>query len=127
MFINTRILLKNEKKEKETFIPGNEWVEEMRTRIETVISEPAKKNNMLSIVKETERDLLELDRVIQKFYADMGKLKDNYGASREDFARAISEFEAERKIVGQRIIDKRFQMRDLSTPEEWQRLTGWRQ
>ncbi len=114
------------KKEKAEFKPGSEWIEDMRDRVRENIEDPGKKTDMLAVVDQVEKDLWELDRVVRKLYANLRTLNDNYNASPEEFRKVISEFEADRKEVRDRIVDSRFKMRDLSTPEEWKKLTDER-
>jgi|GEM_PF-1382161 len=108
---------------KDEFKPGNEWIEDMRARVAENIEDPGKKTRMLALVDQVNKDLYELDRVVRKLYADLDALGDNYDATPEEFQKAISEFEADRKKLVDRIIDSRFKMRDLSTPEQWNDLT----
>jgi hypothetical protein len=91
-------------------------IEDMRGRISENIEDPDKKTAMLALVYQVEKDLLEVDRVVQKFYGDLGTLTDNYDASPDEFRKVNSEFEAERKV------ELRFQMKDLVTAEEWQAM-----
>ncbi|MBW1752761.1 MAG: hypothetical protein JRJ46_06585 [Deltaproteobacteria bacterium] len=111
------------KKDEAKFKPGNEWIEDMRGRVAENIKDPGKKTRILALVDQAEKDLLELDRVVQQFYADIGALNDNYNASPDEYRKVISEFEADQNEVRGRIIDIRFKMRDLSTAEEWKELT----
>ena len=111
------------KKEKAEFKPGSAWIVDMRDRIEDNIQDPDKKTRMLALVDQTETDLLEVDRVVRKLYADLSSLGENYNSTPEQFRKVISEFEASRRQVRERIIDSRFKMRELSTPDEWKKLT----
>ena len=110
------------KKEKAEIERGSKWVEDMQDRIKDEIEDPDKKNEMLALIVQTEKDLEGLDRVFQKLYADMGTLNDNYNARPEEYQKVFSEFEAGRKKAHNRILDSRFKIRDLSTPEEWKEL-----
>jgi hypothetical protein len=113
------------KKEKNEFKPGSEWIEDMRERVADEIEDPGKKTEMLAVVDQLEKDLWELDRIVQKLYADLGTLTKDYNAIPEAFHKAIAEFEADRQVIRDRIINSRFKMRDLSTPEEWEELTDY--
>ena len=108
---------------KAEFEPGSEWVEDMRERVRETIEDSDKQTEMMALVVQVERDLFELDRVVRTLYADLRTLNDNYNATPEEFRKVISDFEADRKIVQDRITDSGFKMRDLSTPEEWKELT----
>jgi len=111
------------KKEKAEFKPGSAWLEDMQARVEENIEDPDKKTRMLALLDQTEKDLLEVDRVVRKLYADLSTLSENYNSSPEEFRMIISGFEANRRDVRDRIIETRFEMRDMSTPEEWKKLT----
>ena len=111
------------KKKKAKFDPGTEWVEDMRARVAENIEDPGKKTRMMALVDQIEKDLLEVDRVVRKLYADLDTLGDNYNSTPDEFRKVISKFETDRKNVGDRIIDRRFKMRDLSTAEQWEELT----
>ena len=111
------------KKEKAEFKPGSAWIEDMRHRVEDTIQDPDRKTSMLALVDQTEKDLLEVDRAVRKLYADFSSLSENYNSTPEEFQKVISEFEASRREVRDRVTDSRFKMRDLSTPAEWKKLT----
>jgi arsenate reductase-like glutaredoxin family protein len=110
------------KKEKAEFEPGSEWVEDTRDEINENVKDPDRKADLLALVSQVEKDFGEMDRVSQKLYADLESLSDNYNSSPEEFRKTISEFEASRKEVRDRIVDSRFKLRDLSTPEEWKEI-----
>jgi len=114
------------KKEEAKFKPGNEYVEDMRTRVAENIEDPGKKTRMLALVDQVEKDLLEVDRVVQQLYIDLDTLSDNYNSTPEEFRKVISKFDADRKKVLDRITDRRFKARDLATPETWKELTDIR-
>ena len=111
------------KKEKAAFEPGSKWIEDMQERVAEDIEDPAKKIDMLALVDQAEKDLSQLDRVVQKLYADLDTLNDNYNSTPEEYQKVISGFEADRKEVWDRVADSRFKMRDLATIEEWETLT----
>ena len=111
------------KKETAEFNPGGKWLADMRARVEENIEDPDKKTRMLDLVDRTEQDVMEIDRAVMKLYADISTLGENYDASPEAFREIMTEFETDRIKIRDRIIDTRFAMRDLATPEEWERLT----
>ena len=113
------------KKEKAEFEPGTVWIEDMRARVEGNIEDQNKKTLMLALVDQTEKDVQEVDRLIWKLYADFSELSENYHSTPDEFRTVITEFEANRNEVRVRIIGSRFKMRDLSTSEEWKKLTDY--
>ena len=58
----------------------------MRGRISENIEDPDKKTAMLALVYQIEKDLLEVDRVVQKFYGDLGTLTDYYDANPDEIS-----------------------------------------
>ena len=113
------------KKEKAEFEPGSKWLEDMRARVIENIEDQNKKTLMLALVDQTEKDVQEVDRLIWKLYADFSDLSENYNSTPDEFRTVITEFEANRNEVRDRIIGGRFKMRDLSTSEEWKKLTDY--
>ena len=111
------------KKETAEFKQGDAWLTDMRGRVEENIEDADKKTRMLDLVDRTEQDVMEIDRIVKKLYTDISILGENYDASPEAFREILTEFEADRIEIRDRIIDTRFAMRDLATPEEWGRLT----
>jgi hypothetical protein len=95
----------------------------MRGRIEATIQDSDRKARMLALVDDTERDLAEMDRLIQQLYTDISALGEDYHTTPEAFELAIAEFEERRSEVRDRVIDTRFKMKEMSTPEEWKKLT----
>ena len=108
---------------KDKFEPGGDWTEDMRGRVAENIKDPGKRTRMMALVDEIEKDLMEIDKVVRKLYIDLDTLGDNYDATPEAFQAVIAQFEYDQEKVRGQIIDTRFKMRDLSTLEEWKKLT----
>ena len=106
--------------------PENEWIKDMRARILKQIEDPNKQNAMLLIVDQTEMDLADLNQILRKFYENLRALNNEYEASPDAYREVITIFESERKTVADRIKASRFQLVELSTPEEWKTLTAYR-
>jgi len=111
------------KKEKSGEEARNEWVQDMREGIIDSIEDPGTKNNMLAVVDQIGKDHSELAAITRSLYVDFIKLDDKYDATPEDYENIISEFEERYQVVVSRIIEKRFKIRDMATPEEWEDLT----
>ena len=108
---------------KAEFEPGEEWITDMRERIEASIDEPNKKNQMLLMVDQIEDDLIKLNQTIRKHYADLFTIDRNYEALPEDFRKQFAHFNRSRYQIRNQIIETRFQLKELVTPEEWKKLT----
>ena len=111
------------KKEASDYEKAYEWIQEMRSRISNSVEDSYKKTEMLVIVAQVGKDTLELASITRKLYADFIKLNDSYNATPEDYQKLISEFEADYKLVRERVIESRFKLKDLTTPQEWDDLT----
>jgi hypothetical protein len=107
------------KKKEAKFVPGEEWVTDMRGRVEASIADPDKKTQMMLLVDQMGTGLLELDRAVLKHYSNLRKIDRNYHSTHEDFKKAFADFNANRYQIRDRIIEARFKMRALSTTEEW--------
>lgn len=101
---------------------GSKWLEDSRKKIEQTIDDPNKKAALLALLDDTEKDLGELQKMIEKFYADIGELNDNYNATPEDYQNVFTALEKDRNEIGNRLTDMRFKVVALTTPEEWQEL-----
>ena len=112
-----------DEKSADAYKPGNEWLEDMRERTVDAIEDPGKRAEILAMVDQLEKELITLDRVVQSLYADFDDLNKNYNSVPAHFYAAIAQFETDQKKVRGQIIDTRFKMRDLSTLEEWKKLT----
>ena len=75
------------------------------------------------IVDQVGQDLSELIIITRKLYADFVKLDESYTATPDDYQKLLSEFEADRKLVSERVIEGRFKLKDLTTSQEWEALT----
>ena len=102
---------------------GEEWIADMRERIEASISDSDKKKRMLSKVDQMGTELMDLNQLIQKHFSTLYKIDRNYESTPEDFRRAMKNFNTDRYQIRDRIVDAGFQIRELATPEEWQKLT----
>jgi hypothetical protein len=111
------------KKDATMYEKQNEWIQDMEERIADHIKDPATRTEMMVIVDQVGQDLVELVIITRKLYADFIKLDDSYTATPEDYQKLISEFEADHKIVSERVIESRFKLKDLTTPQEWDALT----
>ena len=104
------------KKEKAEFKPGREWIKDMRARIEDNIQDTDRKNRMLTLIDQNEIDLIEVGVAVRKFYSDFKALGENYNSTLEEFRKVIFEFDARHSEVLDRLTERRFMLRDISTP-----------
>ena len=115
-----------DEKSADAFKPGIEWLEDMRERVSENIAEPDRRAKIMVMVDQLAEDLVTLDQAVQKLYTDLDALNKDYDATPEDFKAAIAKFEADREIARVRIMDTRFNIRSMSTQEEWEDLTDVR-
>lgn len=111
------------KKDRTIYEKQNQWIQYMEEQIADHIKDPETRTEMLVIVDQVGQDLSELIIITRKLYTDFVKLDESYTATPEDYQKLLSEFEADRKLVSERVIEGRFKLKDLTTPQEWEALT----
>ena len=104
-------------------VPGEEWIEDMRERVEDSIADPGQKAQMMLMVDQMEAGLIKLDQTIRKHYSDLFKIDRNYDALPEDFRKQFADYNKARYKIRNHMIESRIQLKDLATPEEWEKLT----
>ena len=99
--------------------PAYDWIEDLRSNATDVVKSPDKAASILELIDDLEIKLLDLDRVARKHYASLGELTANYDTDRSAFDRQMRDFNVDIQARRERLLDIRFQIKDLSTPEEW--------
>jgi predicted nucleic acid-binding Zn-ribbon protein len=106
-------------KQSEEFGPGAKWLDDMRSRIEEKITDVSTATALLAEVDNIEAEVNAFDAETQEYYARLGELDRDYHSRRADFEAAIREFNTARLRYRDRLVDIRFRMHDLTTPEQW--------
>jgi hypothetical protein len=113
-------------KKKAELAPGEEWIADMRERIEASIADSDKKTQMLSQVDQMRTAMMDFDQLIQKHFSTLFRIDRNYESTPEEFRQAMEDFNTDRYQIRDRIVEAGFQIRELATREEWQKLTDIR-
>ena len=76
-----------------------------------------------TVIKQANDDLAAFYKRINKEWSDqLLETNLNYASTREDFTNVFAVVDAQRDELQQRLLDRRFEMKDLTTPEEWQAI-----
>ena len=103
--------------------PGNEWVDDMRARIQDKIDDPQKVTDLLVVVDEIEKSMIDLDQDVKDYYTALTKLDKNYNSTREEFQAAIDDFNAKRRQHRDKMIGVMFEMKRIAGREDWKKLS----
>lgn len=110
-------------KQPATFEPGGTWLDEMRSRISEKIDDPTTATALLAQVDQIEAELEALDGKVKAYYARLAELDRDYSTPRADLERAVMDFNAQRMATMDRLVDIRFHMQTLCSPEQWKIVT----
>jgi len=114
------------KKIKQTTVPGEEWVGDLRSRIERHIDDPEKKRQLIELVNQDEILLVTLSHETQQYNNALFAVDRNYYSTPEDFKKVFSEFNETRNRLRTESLDIRFKLKALCSPEEWKELSHFR-
>jgi hypothetical protein len=99
--------------------PSYDWIEELRSNTTEVIESPDKTASTLELIDQMEIALLEIDRVARKYYSSLDELSADYDTDRSAFEGLMRAFNLDIQARRTHVLDIRFQMKELSTREEW--------
>jgi len=99
--------------------PGAKWLDDMRARISEQIPDKDHATRLIALVDDMEVHVEAFDVEVVAFYEALGKLDRDYNARRADFETLIDQFSMKRMALRDGMIDVRFQMRKITTDEEW--------
>lgn len=110
-------------KKQAPLLPGQDWLDNMRGRIEKHIDDPAKKAQLLLLVEQDEKTFKEMFQETKTFYHDMYTLDKNYNSTQDDFRKLFADYNATRDRLRNQAVENRFKMKVLTTPEEWSHVS----
>ncbi|MCK5405926.1 MAG: hypothetical protein KAJ37_00670 [Candidatus Krumholzibacteria bacterium] len=111
------------KKTESAYGPGNKWVDDMREQIQDKIDDPQKVTDLLVVVDQIEKTLIDLDQDVKDYYTALTKLDKNYNATREEFQDAIDQFNAARHEHVEKMLGYMFEMKRIAGQEDWKKLS----
>jgi hypothetical protein len=106
-----------------TPLAGDDWLNDMRGRIEKHIDDPVKKTQLLELVDQDEKVFREMYQETKTFYHDMYTIDKSYNSTQDDFRKLFADYNATRDRLRNQSIENRFKMIALTTPEEWRHLS----
>jgi hypothetical protein len=101
------------------FGPGGTWIDDMRARVTEDIEDAETATALLVELDAIETELSAFDEKVIVFYEKLDALDRDYNTRRADYENAIEAFSTTRMATRDRIIDIRFRMRNLVTPDQW--------
>lgn len=117
---------KKAKKAKKTIVPGEEWAEDLRARVEKHIDDPEKKRQLMDLVDQDVKLFKELSQETERYNKELFAVDRNYNSTPEDFKRVFSDFNETRYRLRAQSLEIRFEMKALCSPEEWKELSHFR-
>jgi len=114
------------KKVKQTTVPGEEWAENLRSRVEEFIDEPEKKRQLMNLVDQDADILKTMSQQTERYNKALFAIDRNYNSTPEDFRKVFLEFNATRNRLRTDSLDIRFKMKALCSPDEWKVLSQFR-
>ncbi len=86
------------------------------------IAEADRRSKILTLLNSLEADLEALKARVGQFVAETRALNSNYDATRYDFNKLQARFNASRGELQRRILTAKFEVRSLTTADEWAKL-----
>ena len=88
------------------------------------ITEMDRREKVLALVDTIEEQLNTMKEIVAQFVADSRELNSNYDATRYEFNKLQAQFNGSRQALQQKIMDAKFELKELTTEEEWSDLAG---
>ena len=107
-------------------VPGEEWADDLRSRIERHIGNPQKKSQLIGLVDQEMAVFQKLAQDTETFRQKLLVVDKNYDSTPDDFRAVFSEFNQKRYNLQAQSMNIRFKMQALCTPEEWQDISRFR-
>lgn len=107
-------------------VPGEEWVDDLRSRINKHIDDPQKKGLLMDLVDQDVGLFKELAQVTAADTKRLLAVDKDYYATPADFRSVFDEYNRTRYRLRAQSMAIRFKMQALCTPEEWQDISHFR-
>lgn len=105
------------------FDPGQAWLQDMRQEVDSTIQDNEKKEQLMSIINQFEEELNGLDKAVKGYYQRLIAVDQDIQSSPDDFRQVFNAFHKQQLWHRNRFLDLRFQMKELVTADEWDKLT----
>jgi len=100
--------------------------EDLRAEIRSAIDDPDRETKVIAMVDEMGEELASLRRLKKQRQTQVKKLNANYDTTRAEFDAFIIESNADIRQKQQRILEKRVAFIEITTPEEWAKISDAR-
>jgi hypothetical protein len=97
-------------------------ISELREKINKNITDADRKLALLNITSEIEREGQTFFSFYQNHKQKLTRINSDYKATRQDFAVIISAFNTNYEYYLKMLVEKRSEMRELTTADEWKKI-----
>jgi hypothetical protein len=105
------------------FDPGQAWLQDMQQEVDSTIQDNEKKEQLMSIINQFEAELNGLDETVKGHYKRLIAVDQDIQSSPDDFRQVFNAFHKQQLWHRTRFLDLRFQLKELVTAGEWDKLT----
>jgi chemotaxis regulatin CheY-phosphate phosphatase CheZ len=98
-------------------------VPEIRTVVDKNVKDPDKARRVEALLQEIVNDVKRSQQETRGFHEQLNALNANYDARPEEFKKIVEEINNARVATADKIIEKRFQIKDILSAQEWKDLT----
>lgn len=107
-------------------VPGEEWADDLRSRIGKHIDDPEKKDRLLNLVDQDVGIFKKLAQETTTYNKKLIDVDRNYHSTPDDFRTVFSKYNQTRYRLRGQSLEVRFRMQALCTLEEWNEISEFR-
>lgn len=100
----------------------SEVVPRVNQLVEQHVKDPDKAKRVQAVIGEIVGDVQRMSQETRGFHEQLNTLNAQYDAKREQFMKVLDEMNEARMASSKKILEKRFQIKELLSPEEWKNL-----
>jgi hypothetical protein len=104
--------------------PGGFSFDMFKAGIKDHVADRGRAKEIIAITKDADKEVKAFTKDLKKASKRLVTLNSNYNVTRDELNEFLDEFDQHQVQFQERIVDLRFQARDLMTPEEWQAVYG---
>jgi uncharacterized coiled-coil DUF342 family protein len=100
----------------------SEVVPRVNQLVEQHVKDPDKAKQVQTMIREIVGDVRRMSQETRGFHEQLNTLNAQYDTKREQFMKVLDEMNEARMASSKKILEKRFQIKELLSPEEWKNL-----
>jgi len=100
----------------------SEVVPKVNQLVEQHVKDPDKAKQVQAMIRDIVGDVRRMSQETRGFHEQLNTLNAQYDAKREQFMKVLDEMNEARMASSKKILEKRFQIKDLLSPQEWKNL-----